>query len=211
MIQPSRLADGEFFNSLLNFIPELLSVAREAPTASCGAGEFGAVRQSSARAGTPTPTPNRRSVTTSTVDPIGLGICPDMIPSTDYRRAKISLHNSIAMRRNCGRRGTLPTPPSKLAILRPTSEVTEFDLPRTRSCWEPERHRRAVATAYPVLSIGCHTRRTRRSHRLQRVSSQCGLNIARVVTDASRSMISMRPGRHLRVASRAEHERCLFL
>jgi hypothetical protein len=49
-----------------------------------GAGEFGAVRQSSARAifvSTPTPTLDTRTVATSAIDPIGVAICPDMIAS----------------------------------------------------------------------------------------------------------------------------------
>src|SRR6266576_4817649 len=48
-----------------------------------GAGEFGSARQSSARAvvvSAPTLTLHTRSVATSAIDPIGLGICPDMMP-----------------------------------------------------------------------------------------------------------------------------------
>jgi hypothetical protein len=50
----------------------------------CGAGEFGAVRQSSARAvsGIPTSMPEARSVTTNAIDPTSLGVFPDTILST---------------------------------------------------------------------------------------------------------------------------------
>ena len=55
--------------------------------------EFGARRQAFARAilaGTPMPTPDTRSVATSAIDPISLGICPDIIPSTELARENIS-------------------------------------------------------------------------------------------------------------------------
>jgi hypothetical protein len=47
-----------------------------------GAGEFGAIRQSSARAvfvGTPTPA-HHQTRAISAIDPIGFGICTEMIP-----------------------------------------------------------------------------------------------------------------------------------
>ena len=63
------------------------------PVAPCGAGEFGAVRQSSARpvvGDAVTPTPDIRSVATSAIDANGLGICPDIIPSTTTDLGNIS-------------------------------------------------------------------------------------------------------------------------